>query len=467
MRAEEGKMYFCRAKWPVTLKIAALAILFLPLERMSSTSPRPSEPVTLVLLFNDWEIPDRMPGSDQPLEEFTRETGIKVKLLAPPEGSLNALALWKELLQKGSTTPDLYGIDLIWAQILSSYFLDLKSYFGSDLSSAGPLLLSSYSDGDRLVAMPFQTNIGVLLYRTDLLRKYGYKAPPKTWDELEKMAARIQAGERQAGKKDFWGYVWQGAAAEGLTCNALEWQVSEGGGHIIEPNATVSVNNPNTIRSWKRAARWVGAISPPGVVAYREWDSLNVWGSGNSAFHRTWESHERLAHLTGMPVGDTVIGNLMEGKVGVTSLPTGSAGGASTLGGSGLAVSRFSAHPQETLQLIRYLLRARAKSLQAQYENKSDVQLEFSNLPPVLSLDPRLRSSSQRWDGIVTRPTIVAGMKYEDVTRAYINAVHSVLTHQQGAAEAAASLEKQLIQMTGFKKGPPLTENHEAGKRNP
>jgi trehalose/maltose transport system substrate-binding protein len=48
------------------------------------------------------------------------------------------------------------------------------------------------------------------------------------------MARRIQSGERAKGKKDFWGYVWQGADGEALTCDALEWQAGEGGGRIIE-----------------------------------------------------------------------------------------------------------------------------------------------------------------------------------------------------------------------------------------
>ena len=44
--------------------------------------------------------------------------------------------------------------------------------------------------------------------------------------------------------------------------------------------------------------------------------------------------------------------------------------------------------------------------------------------------------------GVVTRPSAVIGPAYEEVSKAYIRAVHSVLAGQRGASEAAAELEK-------------------------
>jgi hypothetical protein len=44
---------------------------------------------------------------------------------------------------------------------------------------------------------------------------------------------------------------------------------------------------------------------------------------------------------------------------------------------------------------------------------------------------------------------------YEEVSTAYAEAVHSVLTHESTAAAAAAKAEKELVQITGFKTGRP------------
>jgi trehalose/maltose transport system substrate-binding protein len=405
------------------------------------------EPVTVTFLDVEWDAPDKLAGLAQDLQEFTRETGIRVKRLPRPEGSFNQLALWRELLQRGAATPDVCGIDVIWSEILNQYLMDLKPYFASEISSQYPVVVASYTADDKLVAIPRHAYVGVLLYRTDLLQRYGYRKPPKTWDELEMMAGRIQAGERAKGEKGFWGYVWQGAAGEGLTCSGLEWQVGEGGGRIIEDDKTISVNNLQVVRAWQRAARWVGSISPPGVLAYGKSDADNVWFSGKAAFLRAWVSDYSLISSHPPPGNAT--------QFGVTSVPGGRAGRAGTLGGNGLAISRTSGHPHEALELIRFLLRRDAQLLRAEDHSAPADDLELYELPAILDPYPRVAKLNQNLGGVAARPSIAAGQKYEDVSRAYIRELHSVLAGEKNPSVAAADLEKELVEITGFRTGTP------------
>jgi trehalose/maltose transport system substrate-binding protein len=426
--------------------VGMLGILLLSLG-LGCSRQSSHEPATVTFLDIEYDTPDRLPGLAQDLQAFTRETGIRVKRLPRPEGSLNQLAMWRELLQKGAANPDVYGIDVIWSGIFNKYFLDLKPYFAAELSSQYPVVAASYTVGDKLVAIPRHAYVGVLMYRADLLRRYGYREPPKTWDELEMMATRIQAGERAKGQKDFWGYVWQGGVSEDLTCAGLEWQISEGGGRIIEDDGTISVNNPRTIRAWQRAARWVGSISPPGVVAYEKWDAENVWKSGKAAFHRAWVSDYSLIAFHTPPGNAT--------QFGVTSLPGGTAGRADTLGGNGLAVSLTSAHTREALELIRFLLQRDAHLMRASANSEAPKEQELYDLPELLGPYPQVAASRQHPGRVVARPSIVSGEKYEDVSRAYIRALHSVLTGEEIPSVAAAALEKELVQITGFMTGSP------------
>ncbi len=296
-------------------------------------------PVTISFVDLEWATDTEKPRStlmQDALDEFTRETGIAVKHLPAPEGTRDQKALVLHLLQLGPGAPDVYGIDIIWPGALGEELVDVKPIFGEQLKGKDPELVANYTVNGRLVAVPYHANIGTLLYRTDLLEKYGFHHPPRTWDELEKMAERIQKGERAAGSKDFWGYVWAGAQGEGLTCNALEWQVAAGGGRIVETDGRVSVNNPKAIASWKRAAHWVGWISPPSVVSYRDFDIVNSFETrGNSAFARMWTSDYFLSNPVDSPFFD---------RSGQTSLP-----GPGVLGGLGLGISRLGI-PRQTLE---------------------------------------------------------------------------------------------------------------------
>src|SRR6202521_4221483 len=206
---------------------------------------RPSvhEPVTLTLL-DEWSNKTFSEARQQELQQFTRETEIRVSLLPSPESSRQRLALWKELVGTGASGPDVYGIDVIWPGILNEDFIDLKPYFASEIFSQFPAIAASYTVDNKLVAMAYRADIGLLYYRTDLLRQYGYREPPGTWDELEIMAAPILALSRATRKQQVWCFLWQGAADGGLTRDALEWQAAEGGGRIIGADRTISGNNP-------------------------------------------------------------------------------------------------------------------------------------------------------------------------------------------------------------------------------
>jgi trehalose/maltose transport system substrate-binding protein len=352
------------------------------------------------------------------------------------------IATWRKLLESKASTPDVYAVDVIWPGILADHLLDLKSYIpAQEIAAHFPELIANNTVNGRLVSLPYNTSAGLLFYRIDLLRQYGYRAPPKTWDELEAMAARIQAGERAKGQKNFWGFVWQGAPSEALTCNALEWQVSEGGGTIIE-NGTITVDNPQTIRAWVRAARWVGSISPRGVVAYKEWDAFNIWQAG-AAFMRNWTSAYVAAAAPGSPT---------RGKFDIAPLPSGRVGGAATLGGNGYGVSRYSLHPHEAEMLVRFLCgrdEQRRRSLNAA---EPATIPDIYNDPQVLAANPHFSTVLDVYrKGLALRPSRATGKMYPDVSRAYYEAVHSVLTGNMTAARAAAGLQGQLVQITGLR----------------
>jgi trehalose/maltose transport system substrate-binding protein len=223
--------------------------------------------------------------------------------------------------------------------------------------------------------------------------------------------------------------------------------MGNGAGRIIEDDQTISVNNPQTIQVWQRAARWVGSISPRSVTAYAKWDAGNIWASGKAAFIRGWASDYSMVSFHKPPADAT--------SYGVTSVPGGSDGRADVLGGNGLAVSRFSAHPKEAVELIQFLRQRDVQMLRATEHADPSRELQLYELPSVLQLYPQLPNLRQNGGRVIARPSVVAGQKYEEVTRAYIGALHSVLTGESTAPAAAAELEKELMEITGFKQGPP------------
>jgi hypothetical protein len=89
---------------------------------------RPVQPVseiTLVLIDQTWLDRTFRDRRNLELEQFTKETGIRVKLLPAPEGAGETLDAWRSLLESGAKIPDVYAVDVIWPGILAENLLDL------------------------------------------------------------------------------------------------------------------------------------------------------------------------------------------------------------------------------------------------------------------------------------------------------------------------------------------------------
>jgi trehalose/maltose transport system substrate-binding protein len=408
---------------------------------------QPVPEITLVLIDQTWLDRTFEDRRNLELEQFTKETGIQVKLLPSPEGAVETLDGWRSLLESGAKIPDVYAVDVIWPGILAENLLDLKAFVpAQEIARHFPELIANNTVNGKLVALPCLVDVGLLFYRTDLLRHYGYRTPPRTWEELETMAARIQAGERARGQKNFCGFVWEGASSEAVTCNALEWQVSEGGGPIIENNM-VTVNNPDTGRALERAARWVGAISPPGVVTYKEWDAYNIWQAGQAAFMRNWAT----SHF-----GELIQGAITMDQFDIASLPRGRARIATTVGGRAYAVSRHSLYPREAARLVRFLCRPDTQLNRIRKIGGSPTIPELYNDPGMLATNPYFSTVLKTYhNDKVWRPSKETGKRYPDLSRAYYRTVHEILAGKQNVASALSELQAELTQITGLKASAP------------
>ena len=422
----------------VTILRRIASVVFLVALASCHRSVNKPQAKTITVLL--WTAGEAYRMDQQIIQDFTRQTGIRVRLVPASESASQRLNQELNLFRSRSSAVDVLQIDTIWTGILANYLIDLKSALGNQLSEESPAVIENATVSGRLVAAPFLVEYGLLYYRTDLLRKYGFSHPPRTWDELEAQSSRIQNGERANGRSDFWGYVWQGADYEGLTCDALEWQMSQGGGNILEPNRTVDLNNAAAIRSFERAAHWVGSISPPGVIAYLEEDSRNVWQSGRAAFLRNWSYVYRLAMKSPE----------VKGRFSVAPMPAGADRHSSALGGWYLGVSANTTHRGEAMAFVKYMT---GRDVQRRRAIGGAFLPTFTLLyrdPAVLAANPFFPAISGLPDRVVRRPAALAGAEYNDISRAYAHGVHLILTGKISASEGAANIQAQISRLTGF-----------------
>ena len=373
------------------------------------------------------------------LDRFEEMTGHTVSIVEMPSSTTDQFAQYRLWLSAGAGDIDVYRTDIVWAPQLADHLLDLGEKGREAAKEHFPSIIESQTVDGRLIALPFYADAPALYYRTDLLEEYGL-AVPDTWAALEQAAMTIQEGQRAKGESDFHGFVFQGAAYEGLTCDALEWVASHGGGGIVEADGTISINNPEAAAAIDMAAGWIGTIAPEGVLGYKEEESRGVWQTGKAAFMRNWPYAYALGQGEDSAVRD---------RFAVAPLPSGGARSAATLGGWNLAVSKYTDEPEAAIELVLFLTGVEAQKLRAVRNSSLPTRPALYDDPEVAAAQPIIPEWKEIFLSAVPRPSAPTKGDYNEVSKEFWDAIHATLSGDGDAARNLARLEARLKRLKG------------------
>ncbi|NMG29500.1 ABC transporter substrate-binding protein [Aromatoleum evansii] len=375
-------------------------------------------------------------------QRFEAETTHKLEFVEMPAATDEKLALYQQIFAaKDGDAVDVLSIDVIWTGLLDKHLLDITDKV-KDLEPAFfPNNWKNNIVNGRIKAVPGQVDAGMMYYRKDLLAKHK-EQPPKTWEDLTRIATKIQKAERDAGQKNFWGFVFQGKAYEGLSCDVLEWVASYNGGTFVDAAGNVTINNPKAAKALNAAASWVGSIAPKGVMGYQEEESRAVFQNGDALFMRNWPYAYLLTQADNSPV---------KGKVGVIPIPKGGDDGlhAATLGGWQWGVSAYSKTPDAAVKLVRILSEADTQKRAFMLLGIPPARIDTYQDAEVQAKAPYLTEFKDVFANAVPRPSTPTRAQFPKVSKAMFNAGYDVLSGRATGEQAVADLEDKLKRIKG------------------
>ncbi|GAB2536129.1 ABC transporter substrate-binding protein [Gracilibacillus alcaliphilus] len=329
-----------------------------------------------------------------------------------------------------SSEVDVFNGDVIWTAEFAqaNYALELDRFIAADGIELdrhfdGPIQAGNF-DGKQW-ALPAYVNASFFYYRTDIT-----DTPPATWDDLIEQAGALQGEEGTE-----FGYVLQAAQYEGLVTNFIEI-IASYGGYVLDEDNNVIINSPETIKGLEKLAEIVGSDFVPGnILNFQEIETENAWIAGDAVFARNWTYMQSSS--------DDDERSEVVGNVEIAPLPAGDEGTASALGGWMAMINRYSEHPEEAWELVKFL---------ASEEGQKILAVEGARAPTVKALydDADVQAAGP----LFANPDFVEGLStavprpvspiYPEISEIIQIEVSRVLVGEQTAEQAAENMQSQI-----------------------
>ncbi|MGO4338837.1 ABC transporter substrate-binding protein [Labrys sp. KB_33_2] len=351
--------------------------------------------------------------------------------LPPPSSSTEVHTALVQQLARRTGTPDVFTQDVVWIAEFAGagWALPLDEYFNASVQSQFfPGLVAACTYNNKLTALPWYVDSGMLFYRKDLLEGIGAK-PPQTWDELAAAAQEIQ----KSGKADF-GYLWQGKQAEVLVCDLVEAIASNGGSILAPDGKSSTLSDDKAVAAVQFLYDTINKtkISPSDVLSWDEEPSRQPFTAGRAPFLRNWSYVYAIAQ-------DKAASSVVD-KVGVVPLPHFAGGkSAACLGGYQYGVNANTKNREAAIEFLTWMS---SPSTQLQFA----LQLGIAPTRPEVFEDaqlgkeqPFMKQLKSVFTGATPRPVTP---KYAQVTLAIQSGVSKALVSGNIKAELEAASTK-------------------------
>jgi ABC-type glycerol-3-phosphate transport system substrate-binding protein len=310
-----------------------------------------------------------------------------------------------------------------------------------DLDSWLPAGIDRFRQAGELLAIPYVAMSNVLIYRQDLLDRYGI-AVPTTWDELRTAAQQAQAALRRDGAGDVAGFTSRGLAGYGhnfwivgsTLLPSWGWEWNRG------PGEPPLVDQPQVVDAVDFYAALLREAGPPNSETLTFTDTHALYSAGKAVF--LIDAATELATMRREGPGSS------GDRSGMTVVPAGPTGRPEPgLYSPAYCLPASSAVKDEAWELLAYLISPKemakdtfeggyAEPPRQSIVESSEYAAAFGNDYQTVILETRKLAR-------INRPLIPSGFDLGEIVG---KAVERVIAGEQPAAEAIGGAQHELDQ---------------------
>ena len=368
------------------------------------------------------------------IKKFNEQNeGFQVRYRQMPSDTGQYFDQLRTELQAGASEIDVIGGDVIWPAQFAANGWILDRFQDSERAKFLPAPVDSLVYEGAIYGVPWFTDAGMLYYRSDLLEKAGYSAPPKTWAELEEMALKTA---QDTGTQD--GFVFQGADYEGGTVNGLEY-IWTNGGDVLDGSGQVVIDSPQAIAGLETEHAMVErGVAPKAVSTYKEPETDPAFLGGRSVFARNWPYMYALAQ-------DPETSNIKPEQIGIAPLPAGEGGQSfSGLGGWNMMINANSQKQDQAWEFVKFMTSEEGQRQRALAATLLPTRKALYEDQQILDEVPVIRLGKEAIQSTKSRPV---SPYYSDMSLAMAEQFNLSLKGEVSPQEAASNLQEELTQI--------------------